>query len=231
MSKVAIKGNASGTGTFTLEAPNSNTDRTLVLPDEAGTVITTGGTGSVTADMLSSTLDLSGKTVTLPGKYATVQETAVTGITSTASVEYTGIPDYVTKLTVLLNEVSQGSIDQVGIFVGDATTGGYPTGVYQYQDTYVTHNAATSSEQRLNANFIAINGFTATANQFNWVLNFVSLGHNNIWQFDLVGNTFGFSPYQLFVSGYVQLAGQLDRVKVAPDSGVLDAGNINILYS
>ncbi len=40
MSKVAIKGNASGTGTFTVEAPNSNTDRTLVLPDEAGTVIT-----------------------------------------------------------------------------------------------------------------------------------------------------------------------------------------------
>jgi len=43
MSKVAIKGNASGTGTFTVEAPNSNTDRTLVLPDEAGTVITTAG--------------------------------------------------------------------------------------------------------------------------------------------------------------------------------------------
>lgn len=42
MSKVAIKGNASGTGTFTVEAPNSNTDRTLVLPDEAGTVLTSG---------------------------------------------------------------------------------------------------------------------------------------------------------------------------------------------
>ena len=40
MSNIAIKGNASGTGTFTVEAPNSNTDRTLVLPDEAGTVIT-----------------------------------------------------------------------------------------------------------------------------------------------------------------------------------------------
>lgn len=40
MSKVAIKGNASGTGTFTLEAPNSNTDRSLTLPDEAGTVLT-----------------------------------------------------------------------------------------------------------------------------------------------------------------------------------------------
>ena len=40
MSKIALKGNASGTGTFQIEAPNSNTDRTLVLPDEAGTVLT-----------------------------------------------------------------------------------------------------------------------------------------------------------------------------------------------
>jgi hypothetical protein len=43
MSKVAISGNASGTGVFTLAAPNSNTDRTLTLPDEAGTVLTTAG--------------------------------------------------------------------------------------------------------------------------------------------------------------------------------------------
>ena len=43
MSKVAIVGDASGTGTFTISAPNGNTDRTLVLPDEAGTVLTTAG--------------------------------------------------------------------------------------------------------------------------------------------------------------------------------------------
>ena len=41
MSKISIKPNDSGTGTFTLESPNSNTDRTLTLPDEAGTVLTT----------------------------------------------------------------------------------------------------------------------------------------------------------------------------------------------
>ena len=40
MSKVAIKGAATGTGVFTLESPATNTDRTLVLPDEAGTVLT-----------------------------------------------------------------------------------------------------------------------------------------------------------------------------------------------
>lgn len=39
MSKVAIQGNASGTGTFTIAAPNSNTDRTINLPDSAGAVV------------------------------------------------------------------------------------------------------------------------------------------------------------------------------------------------
>ena len=38
MSRVVIQGDASGTGDFTIAAPNSNTDRTLTLPDEAGTV-------------------------------------------------------------------------------------------------------------------------------------------------------------------------------------------------
>lgn len=38
MSQVKIQGNASGTGIFTLAAPNSNTDRSLTLPDAAGTL-------------------------------------------------------------------------------------------------------------------------------------------------------------------------------------------------
>jgi len=42
MSKVALTGNNSGTGVFTIAAPNSNTDRTLTLPDEAGTVLSSG---------------------------------------------------------------------------------------------------------------------------------------------------------------------------------------------
>jgi len=41
MSKLSLKGNPSGTGNFTIEAPNSNVDRTFALPDEAGTVLTT----------------------------------------------------------------------------------------------------------------------------------------------------------------------------------------------
>jgi hypothetical protein len=40
MAKVKIQGNASGTGVITLIAPNTNTDRTVTLPDES---ITLGG--------------------------------------------------------------------------------------------------------------------------------------------------------------------------------------------
>jgi hypothetical protein len=45
MSKVAFSGNASGTGTFTIASPNSNTDRTLSLPDASGTILTTATPG------------------------------------------------------------------------------------------------------------------------------------------------------------------------------------------
>jgi hypothetical protein len=42
MSKIALSSDPSGTGTFTIASPNSNTNRTLTLPDEAGTILTNG---------------------------------------------------------------------------------------------------------------------------------------------------------------------------------------------
>jgi len=59
MAKVKIQGNASGTGVITLIAPNTNTDRTVTLPDES---ITLGGgvDGIVsTADATAITIDSS----------------------------------------------------------------------------------------------------------------------------------------------------------------------------
>ena len=48
MSKVKIQGNASGTGVLTVEAPNTNTDRTITLPDSTGTLV--DDTTAVTKD-------------------------------------------------------------------------------------------------------------------------------------------------------------------------------------
>ena len=40
MSKISLKANESGTGTFEIQAPATNTHRVLELPDEAGKVLT-----------------------------------------------------------------------------------------------------------------------------------------------------------------------------------------------
>jgi hypothetical protein len=47
MSKIALSGNSLGTGTLTISAPNTNVDRVLSLPDEAGTVVTSATGGGV----------------------------------------------------------------------------------------------------------------------------------------------------------------------------------------
>ena len=50
MSKISLTPNASGTGTLTIAAPNTSTDRTLTLPDETGTVMSS--VSSVAASQL-----------------------------------------------------------------------------------------------------------------------------------------------------------------------------------
>ena len=57
MSNIAIQGAATGTGVFTLASPATNTNRTLTLPDEAGTVLTTAS--SLTAGNLTGSVPTS----------------------------------------------------------------------------------------------------------------------------------------------------------------------------
>lgn len=57
MSILKLKGNASGTGTVTLEAPNTNTDQTIAIPDGAGSFVTANASGdvAVTGDLTVDT--------------------------------------------------------------------------------------------------------------------------------------------------------------------------------
>ena len=66
MSNIAITPNSSGTGTISITAPNTNTNRTIALPDTAGNVITTGDSATVTDAMMHASLNLSAKTLTMP---------------------------------------------------------------------------------------------------------------------------------------------------------------------
>jgi hypothetical protein len=43
MSRIAFTGNALGTGTVTMAAPNTNTDQTVTLPNQTGTLYISGG--------------------------------------------------------------------------------------------------------------------------------------------------------------------------------------------
>ena len=83
MSNIAITPNSSGTGTISITAPNTNTNRTIALPDVAGNVVTTGDSATVTDAMMHASLNLSAKTLTMPTghiiqKVIKVSATAVT---------------------------------------------------------------------------------------------------------------------------------------------------------
>jgi len=69
MSKIALEPNASGTGTFTIASPNSNTSRTLTLPDADGALLTAADipAGGMTYDLLGTIATTSGTSVTLSG--------------------------------------------------------------------------------------------------------------------------------------------------------------------
>lgn len=74
MSKVQLQGNASGTGIFTIASPNSNTDRTLTLPDSTGT-------------LLNNSAQLA-KSLMPTGSVIQVVQATATGATSTSGSTY-----------------------------------------------------------------------------------------------------------------------------------------------
>ena len=65
MSKIKIVGHASGTGVLTIAAPNTNTDRTITIPDVTGTLLDSGSdlpaanlTGTIASARLPTSTDL-----------------------------------------------------------------------------------------------------------------------------------------------------------------------------
>jgi hypothetical protein len=97
MSKVTIQGNASGTGTFTIAAPNSNTDRTLTLPDVAGTVLTSGSNADFPA----------GSVLQVVQTQSTTQETFTSSsYTSTTSFSGAITPSSTSNKILVLGDVA-----------------------------------------------------------------------------------------------------------------------------
>lgn len=197
MSAVQIQGNASGTGTLTIAAPNTNTNRTLTLPD---------GTGTFTVAGVNSNI---------------VSGTAVAS-TSGTSIDFTSIPTWVKRITVMFNSVSTSgnSVLCLQVGSGSVSTSGYAS---QYWSSVGSGIFTTA---------LGLGATVTTANSFSGLFTLALIG----------SNTFIFSGLITFDNatsiGYQSagktpaLGGALDRVRITTIGGTdtFDNGSINILY-
>ena len=145
--------------------------------------------------------------------------------TSGTSIDFTSIPSWVKRITVMFNGVSTngGSNLQIQIGAGSVTTTGYLSGAVQMQPA-----VATTGVVNVTTGFVVTGSNSAPSTYYgNYVL---SLFSGNIWSGS--GNTFNTAGVQNCASGGVTLSGTLDRVRITSVNGTdtFDAGSINILY-
>ena len=227
MSKVAIQGNASGTGTFTIAAPNSNNNPTLSLPDVSSSqaLVSVDGTQTLTGKTLTSPT-LTSPTIggTPTGVGVLTSGTAVAS-TSGTSIDFTGIPSWVKRITVMLSTVSTNGTSNKQIQLG--TSGGVVT------SGYLSSCSLIYGFQLCVVDSIT-SGFLLRSDQASEELNghyVFTLLESNTW----VGSTIFQSSSNTRVwtgAGKISLGGTLDRLRITTVNGTdtFDAGSINILY-
>jgi hypothetical protein len=129
MSKIAFTPNASGSGTFTLASPNSNTDRSLTLPDGAGTIDRLERAGNVLQVKNFIKTDIATFSA---GSWHTVMELSITPLSTSSDILVTSV--------VAISQAGGDSmvrIERDGTAVGIGTGGstlngiaGQPSGSY-----------------------------------------------------------------------------------------------------
>jgi hypothetical protein len=209
MSLIAVQGGATGTGVVTILAPVTSTNRTLTLPDNTGTVVSTASTAVVTPAML-----------TQPLTAGTAQAS-----TSGTSIDFTGIPSWVKRVTVMFNGVSTSgtSIRQAQLGAGSVTITGYTSSGFGW--TGGTNGSSSTTG-------IIFDGLpSVAATNYNAVMTINNFGNNTWVASSLIAATTG-TVQQFMSTGAVTLSGTLDRVRITTVNGTdtFDAGSINILW-
>ncbi len=206
MSSIALSGNASGTGVFVLASPNSNNNQTLNLPDAGGIVV-----------LDTATQTLTNKTIQGGAITRDVSKTSTSG----TFVDFTGIPAWVKRVTVMLNGVSTNGTSNLLLQVGagSITNSGYTSAMH----TVNTSNSSATTGFGLTSVSIATTAYFGHITISNF--------SGNIWvESHVLGAPSG--NYSSFGGGTVTLAGVLDRLRVTTVNGTdaFDAGSINIMY-
>jgi hypothetical protein len=123
MSKISLAPDDSGTGIFTIASPNSNTNRTLTLPDATGTVVISGTTPSLNGITFPATQVASADANTLDDYEEGTWTPTLSAGFSTAPTSYSQQSGSYTKIgrfvfaTMVLDPngaVGQGSIIKFG---------------------------------------------------------------------------------------------------------------------
>ena len=206
---VAVTGTLSATGAVTL---------TTALPVlQGGTGVTTStGTG---AGVHSVGPSISSAVMTTMASSVITSGTTVAS-TSGTSIDFTGIPSWVKRITVMLSGVSTNgsSAKLIQIGAGSITSTGYIAASIQF-----TANASVGST----AGFPIYGNSTADTVCGSLVL--TTLG-SNIWVAS--GNAAPVNAQLAITAGGVTLGGTLDRVRFTTVNGTdaFDAGSVNILY-
>lgn len=154
---------------------------------------------------------------------------ALTAVNSTSgtSIDFTGIPSGVKRITVMLNGVSTNGVSKLRIQLG---TGGSPTASgYTGSSTFVASGAAASTAFSGVGFDIDTNASATTAIAGSVV--FTNLTGNTWVASGVTAYTAGTTSTQQ-IGGAVTLAGTLNFLRVTTVGGTdtFDAGSINILY-
>lgn len=149
------------------------------------------------------------------------QGTAVAS-TSGTSIDFTSIPSWVKRITVMFQGVSTSGTSsvQVQLGAGSVTTSGYVS-----QSTFSGSGSATSS---VTSGLHFHGGSAATAR--NGAMVIMLLGSNS-WSATSISGQPADSGV-VYGGGSITLSGTLDRVRITTVNGTdtFDAGSINILY-
>jgi len=145
--------------------------------------------------------------------------------TSGTSIDFTGLPAWVKRITVMFNGVSTSGASNIQIQLG---AGAVQSSGYLGSCSRIQNVSATTAAPSTSAFLIAtINTNTDTQNGS---AIFSTIG-SNIWTLQGILWSGGYNAQHMF-AGAVTLSGTLDRVRITTAGGTdtFDAGSINILY-